>query len=248
LGSLESSKYGTVIFDWDSTISAVEGIEELARASQEEVVRLTDAAMRGEVPLEEVYGRRLELAQPSRSSVEELVEVYLEALVPDAADVIRELQSAGIRVRVISGGLYEAVAPAAARLGIAGSDVAAVGIHFGQAGEYAGFDSESPLAYAGGKRKLVQRWRAELPGPIMLVGDGATDLEAKPVVDCFVAFAGVVARAPVLAGADVVIRERSLAPVFTLAAGEEVPTHPAARLLYDKGLALLQGNKDPIHS
>jgi hypothetical protein len=62
--------YRTVIFDCDSTLSALEGIEELASDHRREVETLTDAAMRGEVPLDEVYGRRLELIRPTRQAVE----------------------------------------------------------------------------------------------------------------------------------------------------------------------------------
>ena len=47
-------KFRTVIFDCDSTLSAIEGIDELAVDCREDVERLTDAAMRGRIPLEEV--------------------------------------------------------------------------------------------------------------------------------------------------------------------------------------------------
>jgi phosphoserine phosphatase len=74
----------------------------------------------------------------------------------------------------------------------------------------------------------------------MLVGDGKTDLEARPVVDLFVAYAGVIERAAVSAAADVVIRSPSLAPVLPLALGDEPPADAAARALYERGVALLE--------
>jgi hypothetical protein len=55
--------------------------------------------------------------------------------------------------------------------------------------------------------------------PVMIVGDGITDLEARPPADAFIAFAGVIARDAVIAAADAVIHERSLAPVLALALG-----------------------------
>jgi len=232
--------YGTVVFDWDSTISAVEGIESLSTAQHERVVELTEAAMRGEVPLEEVYGLRLQIAQPDTSAVAGLVREYLDALVPDAAEVIAALRQAGVDVRVISGGLRQAIVPAAAELGIPAEAVAAVDVYFDDAGRYAGYDEASPMARAGGKRTQLERWSESLARPVMLVGDGATDLEARPVVDCFVAFAGVVERPAVVAAADVVIREKTLAPVLALALGEEPPVDPVARRLYEKGTTLLR--------
>jgi hypothetical protein len=51
-----------------------------------------------------------------------------------------------------------------------------------------------------------------------MVGDGATDLEARPAVDAFAAYMGIAFRDTVAAGADFVLRDPSLAPVLSLAA------------------------------
>src|SRR5690606_30178134 len=94
-----------------------------------------------------------------------------------------------------------------------------VGIEFDAGGGYAGFDHASPLARSGGKPVVLREWRLERPS--MLVGDGATDLEGRPEVDLFVAYMGVAYRPAVAAGADVVLRDRSLAPVLALAANRD---------------------------
>ena len=57
-------RFRTVVFDCDSTLSAIEGIDELAGEHRSAVTELTEAAMRGEVPLQDVYGRRLALIRP----------------------------------------------------------------------------------------------------------------------------------------------------------------------------------------
>lgn len=232
-------RFGTVVFDCDSTLSGIEGIDELAGPHREEVVRLTDAAMVGNVPLDKVYGRRLALIRPTRAQVAAIGALYVERLVPDAQEVVRALREAGVRVCVLSGGLLPAVQALALVLGVPASDVEAVDIRFDAADQYAGFDDASPLARAGGKYEVMARWRASLPAPIMLVGDGATDLEASPAVDLFVAFAGIADRAAVTIAADVVIRARTLAPVLPLALGGRTPDERAARTLYERGLALL---------
>lgn len=232
-------RFGSVVFDCDSTLSAIEGIEELAAVHRDEVARLTDAAMRGEVPLEEVYARRLALAAPTRAGLDALGARYVEALVPDARGVVRALRAEGLEVRVMSGGLRPAVLVLARALGLLDRAVAAVDVTFDDEGRYVDFDRASPLAQSGGKRTQLERWGAELPRPVMLVGDGMTDLEARPPADWFVAYAGVAERAAVVAAADAVIRSRSLAPVLPLALGGEPPASAEARSLYERGAQLL---------
>jgi phosphoserine phosphatase len=211
-----SRGFRSVVFDCDSTLARIEGIDELAGARIDRIREMTDQAMRGAIPLEEVYGRRLELIRPTRERVEALGAAYVDALVDDARETVAALLWLGKAVRVISGGLLPPVEAVARALGIDGEAVAAVGIHFSPAGEYAGFDHQSPLARSGGKEEVLRAWR--LPGPVLLVGDGATDLEARPAVDGFAAFMGVAYRPAVAAGADFVLRDPSLAPVLALAA------------------------------
>lgn len=211
-----SRGFRAVVFDCDSTLAAIEGIDELAADRLEEVRAMTDAAMRGTLPLEEVYGRRLALIRPTRVAVEALGRAYVETLVDDARETVAALRWLGKDVRVISGGLRPPVEAVARELGIAPEHVAAVGIEFDESGSFRGFDGASPLARSGGKAAVLDGWA--LPRPALLVGDGATDLEARPAVDCFAAFMGVAFRAPVAAAADVVLHAASLAPVLALAA------------------------------
>lgn len=197
--------------------------------------------MRGEIPLEQVYGQRLRLVQPTRAQLAALGDLYTERMVPDARDVVQALQREGLQVRIMSGGLRQAVEPFAAALGVAPSCVAAVDTYFNERGDYVGFEETSPLTRAGGKRELLQLWRTHLiEGAVMFVGDGATDLETSTVADLFVAFAGVAARPAVMNGADVVVRSASLAPIVPLALGGVAPRHVATQTVYDKGFDLLE--------
>lgn len=242
--SAAAARYRSVVFDCDSTLSAIEGIDELAGPHRDAVAELTAAAMRGEVALEEVYGRRLALIQPTRASVEALAQLYIDGLVPDAVEVIDALRGAGVVVRIMSGGLLPPITAVARALGLTPGDIGAVDIRFDDRGNYAGFDDASPLSRAGGKLRLLQHWRAELPAPVMLVGDGATDLEAKPAADLFVAFAGFVDRPNVTGAADIVVRACSLSPILTLALGNP-PSDRRLRAVYDRGAALLAGREHP---
>lgn len=212
--------FATVVFDCDSTLVGVEGIDELARGGHADAIRaLTDAAMAGEVRLEDVYARRLEIIRPTRAQVEAVGRLYVDTLVPDTREVVAALRWLGKTVRIVSGGLRPAVEAVGRELGLSPGDVAAVAIDFDGDGAYAGFESSSPVARSGGKEGVIRAWN--LPRPALLVGDGATDLEARPAVDAVAAYMGVVWRAAVAEGADFVLRDRSLAPVLALAASDE---------------------------
>ena len=229
-------RFGTVVFDCDATLSAITGIEELSREQRSEVERLTDSAMSGQLPLEQIYARRLALARPNRRRVEDLGRLYVERLVPDAREVVAALADSEVDVRIVSSGVRPAVLTLARSLGVPDDRVAAVDLRFDAAGEYDAFE-DSPLVASGGKAVILEGW--QLNRPIMMVGDGMTDLETRPVVDLFVAFAGVVARARVTAGADVVITDFSMAPVLSLAL-DRPPEHEPARSIYERGLSMLQ--------
>ena len=229
-------KFRTVLFDCDSTLSAIEGIDELAVGCREDVERLTDAAMRGQISLEEVYGRRLDLVRPTRKAVDELGRTYVARLVPDARETIAALQTAGVDVRIISGGLLPAVLAVATELGVARDRVDAVDVSFAPDGSYAGFDSSSPLAATGGKRRAIEQWNVRRPA--MMAGDGSTDLEARPVVDLFVAFAGVVERPAVVQAADAVIRSNSLAPLLPLALHVDELLRTPFQAVFERGAAM----------
>jgi len=187
--------YDVVFFDCDSTLSAIEGIDELARAAgcYDELAALTRRAMSGEIALEDVYGQRLTRIAPSRAAIDALAELYVERLVPGAAHVIGELHARGKRVHVVSGGLLPAVSVVAAHLGVRGDRVHAVPIGFTEDGCYVGFDRDAPLAKGGGKARVCAEML--LAGErAVLVGDGVTDAEVLQAGVDFIGFGGVVER------------------------------------------------------
>lgn len=207
--------YSSVVFDCDSTLVRIEGIDELAGDRIEEIRRMTELAMDGAMALEEVYGERLALIDPTHDAVQSVGDAYRESLVNDAREVVEALHWLGKDVRIVSGGLRPPVVAVAELLGIPAAKVAAVDIRFDGEGRYLDFERDSPLARSGGKPDVISAWG--LPRPSLLVGDGSTDLEASPAVDYFVAFMGVVQREAVAAGADLVVNDASLAPILAIA-------------------------------
>lgn len=195
-------KHRLLFFDVDSTLVTIEGIDVLAGGNPE-IAALTDAAMNGAVPLDEVYARRLEIIRPARAAVEALAATYLASLVDGAEEVVRTLRERGHVVHLVTAGIEQAIAPLADRLGI--RNVHAVRLFFDEDGNYKDFDRRSPLARAGGKELVIRDVRARSKGTAAMIGDGASDLEAKPAVDLFIGFGGVHARPLVRENADVFV-------------------------------------------
>src|SRR2546423_4050144 len=159
--------------------------------------------MRGEIPIEAVYGHRMQRVRPARSEIEQLGKEYVDRIAPGARETLGAFKAANIDIAMVSGGLREAILPLARELGLEEQSVHAVSVFFDRTGNYAGFDEASPLTQQTGKKTTVATMG--LKGPILAVGDGMTDCEMKSVVDSFAAFTGFTRREPVIDRADFVI-------------------------------------------
>jgi len=233
-----------VLFDCDSTLSAIEGIDELARMSgyEHDVAALTKRAMEGDLPLEAVYGHRLGTARPTRDQVRALAARYRDTAVNGAAEVVASLKGLGLEVFIVSGGLFEPVRDFGVWLGVPREHIFAVGMEYdrlaGKWWRYWDHPAEThylaheanPLSAAGGKGRVIREIRAAHPGRALLVGDGGSDLEAAGEVDLFIGFGGVAYRKRVAEEAPVYIHAPDLSPVLPLAAGTAGNTAQFARL------------------
>jgi len=204
--AVHAPPFERIVFDCDSTLARIEGIEELSRsrppAIAAEIAELTEQAMSGRVPMEEVYARRLQIVAPRRNDVATLGRRYIEAAVPQVREVMAALKLLGKELRVVSGGLRLPVVTFAGWLGIEDDHVHAVQAWFDGDSRLSHFDRDNPLTRSGGKQKVL----GGLPKKrTVLVGDGMTDAEARDAVDCFVCYAGVVRRPEVAALAHAVV-------------------------------------------
>jgi phosphoserine phosphatase len=186
-----------LIFDCDSTLSAIEGIDELARGRGPEVFKrveeMTNDAMDGKIAVEAVFGRRLEIIRPAAGDVAAVGRRYIETVEPEALAALAAARAAGWTPMIISGGFRNAIRPLADYLGI--ERIEAVDLFFDAAGNYSGYDEAYPTTRSGGKPEVISRLKRELaPAQVVMVGDGASDLETKPVVDLFVGFGRYTAR------------------------------------------------------
>ncbi len=229
-----AASFRIIFFDCDSTLTTIEGIDELARlkGQYDHIADLTRRAMDGEIKLEEVFAARLDLLRPTRADLREVARAYRQAMVPDAKDTIAALRAAGCQVYIVSGGLLPAVQEFARTLGLPRDNVRAVPIEFDQlAGKWWRYDLDryggnpderylglppTPLIETQGKRAII-RAISGLERRTLLVGDGITDLEARDAVKLFVGFGGVVRRERVAAESDVFIAAPDLAAIVPLA-------------------------------
>ena len=207
--------FDVICFDCDSTLSKIEGIDELAGrvGLGEAMAKLTDAAMNGEVPLEAVYEQRLSLIRPDRSSIEWLGDVYIERIVDGVKEVFETLSAQNKELHIISGGIRQAILPLAKCLGLAETQVHAVDIYFNEDGSYRDYDRNSPLARSGGKAEVCKRL-LKPESSMVMIGDGKTDMEAKQAGAVVVGFGGVVDRQVVRELADFYSAEPSLVSVL----------------------------------
>ena len=194
--------YRFAFFDVDSTLVTIEGIDVLADGNPE-IAKLTDAAMNGEIPLDQVYAKRLETIRPSKDRVEQLGATYVRSVVDGAKETIATLQDNGVIVHLVTAGIEQAIRPLADALNL--RNVHAVKLIFDAEGNYKDFDRRSFLTKPGGKELVVRDIRARSHGKAAFVGDGISDLEAKPAVDLFIGFGGVVVRPRVKENADLYV-------------------------------------------
>jgi phosphoserine phosphatase len=203
------NRFNSVIFDVDSTLSGVEGIDWLAAQRGPDIeawsAALTEKAMKGEIPIEAVYVERMRIVKPTLSEIRQLGKVYVERMAKHAFETVAAFLANNIDVVMVSGGLREAILPLAGKLGVKEENVYAVSVFFDEHGEYAGFDEASLLTRQSGKRITVGQMK--LKGPILAVGDGMTDCEMKSVVQGFAAFTGFTRREAVIEQADYVIED-----------------------------------------
>ncbi|KQB84852.1 Phosphoserine phosphatase [Corynebacterium lowii] len=108
-----------VCFDCDSTLITGEVIEMLAAHAgrEEEVARVTERAMRGEIDFEESLRERVAaLAGLDESVLDEVAEAIV--LTPGARTTVRTLKRMGYTVAVVSGGFTQVLEDLAEDLGV----------------------------------------------------------------------------------------------------------------------------------
>ncbi|KAL3776437.1 hypothetical protein HJC23_000366 [Cyclotella cryptica] len=191
------AKADAVCFDVDSTVIDEEGIDVLAETLGKgpEVSAWTLKAMNGNIKFEDALAARLDIIKPSRSDIAACLERHPLRLTPGVDRLVEALQKRGTHVYLVSGGFRLMIEPVAQTLGVDASNIYANTILFDNDGNYAGFDPNEPTSADQGKPKALRMIKDKYSYETMImVGDGATDAQAKPPADAFIGFGGVVVR------------------------------------------------------
>lgn len=199
-------------FDVDSTFCEDESIDEIAAflGVGERVAALTAQAMGGSVSFREALTQRLGVIKPSRHDMQRFLDLHPHRISPGIPQLLATLKSQNKQVFLVSGGFRAVIEPLAQKLDIPVENVFANTILYDDSdsgnGAYAGFDTDEFTSRSGGKAEAVVHIKnSKKLKTIIMVGDGATDAEAKSLpggADLFVGYGGVVIRPSVAASAD----------------------------------------------
>ena len=177
-----------IVMDVDSTLIDGEVIEMIAAHAgcEEEVARVTESAMRGELDFEESLRARVALLKGVPASA--LDEVYANLqLNPGARTMVRTLRRLGYRFAIVSGGFSQITDRLAADLGI----------HYARANELEIVDGlltgnvVGEVVDRAGKARALREFAAELglsEASTVAIGDGANDLDMLAAAGLGVAY------------------------------------------------------------
>ncbi|MBZ4397705.1 phosphoserine phosphatase SerB [Myxococcus sp. AS-1-15] len=165
-----------VVMDMDSTLIRIEVIDELARAHGvgEQVSRITERAMQGEMDYDESLRQRVALLKGLDVDVLHRLAANLP-LTEGAETLVRVLKRLGYRTAVISGGFSVAAEALKGRLGI---DHAYSNVLEEEGGRLTG-RTVGAIVNARRKAELLEQLAAQegiLLEQVIAVGDGANDL------------------------------------------------------------------------
>lgn len=223
---LRSVFYPTLLVDVDSCTSSIEGIDLLAKihGKEEEVAVLTRMAMNGEVAMDEIFERRLQMIGVRKEDLKKVAYQYLKTITADAFISLSILKASGVDIWFLSGGYDESIFPLAEHLGISKDHVFANTLFFEEDGNYAGFDRENPLWQKTGKKKAIDNLKREgriKGGRVAIIGDAVSEAETAPVTDLRIGFGGHQDRQKVREMADVFVKAKTFLPLLPLVLGAE---------------------------
>lgn len=204
------------LIDFDSTITQVEGLDELAaialksdpngEAKVAQIKALTDKGMAGELSFSESLSQRLALLNANKSHVDILIEFLKENITESFHRNRSFLSQYADNILIISSGFKDFIVPIAEYLGLKPQNVYANTFIYNDEGDIIGIEQENPLSRTGGKIEVVKQLNLE--GHISVIGDGFTDYEIKKsgLANRFYAFTENVERPAVIEVADFVIK------------------------------------------
>jgi D-3-phosphoglycerate dehydrogenase len=236
---MASTSAVNLILDFDSTIVAAEGLDEIARLALADdpdreakvlaIEGITRDGMEGRIGIDESLRRRFAMLSITKAHVAEVVKLLKKKIAPSFRRHRAEVKRNASRIWVVSSGFRDYVVPVCAELGIADDHVIANELLWSKDGFCTGYDTSSPLARPKGKPAAVRALR--LDGLVVAVGDGATDGEIRDegAAGEFVAYCENIERENVVARADRVVR--SVDELLWIYGLPGAPSYPKSRMV-----------------
>ena len=174
--SVEANISVLVVFDVDSTLIAHEAIEEIADVlgKREQVAKITEAAMRGEIDFEQSLRQRVKLLAGVTES--QLIEISSDFRInPGAKQLIEHVHSLGGKACAVSGGFSSLLAGVSKTLNL--DDYLANTLEL-ESGKLTG-NLLPPIIDAEAKKQALIDWSEKFQIPrekTVAIGDGANDL------------------------------------------------------------------------
>ncbi len=200
------------IIDFDSTFTRVEALDVLGEISLrdrsdkqeklQQIKDITDLGMEGKLSFRESLEKRLEIIQPHRDHLPELIARLSEQVSESFKRNKTFIRQYSGQIYILSNGFKDFIVPIVEHFGIAPQNVFANEFVYDKSGKITGFDASNILSSNNGKPKQIEA--LNLKGEIFVLGDGYTDYEIKKagLAHKFFAFTENVRRLNVLANAD----------------------------------------------
>lgn len=200
------------VFDFDSTLTKVEGLDVLAEITLaknprkeeilEEIVNITNLGIDGDISFTESLEKRIQLLEATKEDltllITELKKHFSESIKRNKDFFVENSEN----IYVVSAGFKEFIIPVVADYNIPAERVYANTFEFDTEGKIVSFDKQNPLSVTNGKIKCLKD--LNLSGEIHMIGDGYSDYVTREagVAHKFYAFTENVVREKTVQNAD----------------------------------------------
>lgn len=199
------------VFDFDSTLTSVEALEELAAISLahspqknniiKQIEDITSLGIDGKISFTQSLAQRVDLLKANKKHLPELVKRLSKKVSPSIRRNKKFFLSNADNIYVVSAGFKEFIDPIVEKYGIKSNRVFANTFVFDKKGNITGFDKKNHLAKHNGK--IAQMKALKLKGEVIAIGDGYSDYLMKHGgASRFIAFTENIERASAIDNAD----------------------------------------------
>ena len=194
---LLKNKKMVVLFDLDSTISKIEGLDYLAtlKGLGNEIKLITEKTMSGEMSFQETFPKKINLLSPSIKEQEKLGFIYLKNLSLGFELLLNKLFKNNIKVGILSANFEIPIKILADKLNINHDLCFCNKTEFFENGDFKYFDDSQLLAQENGKGVVISSLKSKFPREnVVFIGDSVGDMFAGKNADMFIGYGGAVKR------------------------------------------------------